>query len=405
MVKLAWRNIWRNKRRSLITIASVFFAFFFCVLLISMQSGAWGRMIENILRTQVGHIQVHQKGYFDDQVIDNLMTMDESKISEIEQLKNVAYISPRLETFAMASYGNSNKAVALVGIDPARENRMSHLSDRVVSGNYLTPEDSNGILVGKKLSEYLQIQSGDTVALISQGYHGASANGLFIVRGIVSLVTPEMDQNFIYTTIPAAQEFVGLENGFSALLITLDNENRLSQSLKEISDHLDTDTYEVLSWKTSMKKLLDQAASDEIFTQIMMFILYMIVGFGILSTVIMMTNERRHEFGVVIALGMQHRKLATTMVLEMLIMIFIGIVASLLVTIPIIQYFHLNPIPMSGELKDAMAGYGMEAVFPFNNSPLLFIKQMLVVMIITIVVTIYPVRYIFKLNVINALKN
>ncbi len=404
MIKLAWRNIWRNKRRSVITMASVFFAFFFCIFLISMQSGSWGYMVENVLRTQVGHIQIHQKGYFKDPLVDNLMTMQEPKIKEIEQMDNVAYVSPRLETFAMASYEKTTKAIALIAIDPARENRMSDLAKHIVSGKYLQANDINGVVLGQKLSEYLQVRTGDTIALISQGYHGVSANGLFVVRGIVSLPMPELNQNGVYTSIAAAQQFVGLENGLSSLLITLKDADRLDETITKVQKHVDTANLEVLSWKTSMKKLLDQASSDKIFSQILMVILYMIVGFGIFSTVIMMTNERRHEFGVVLALGMRRGKLASVMVLEMIMLAFIGIAAALVVTIPLIQYFHLNPIPMGKEMEAAMAQYGMEAVFPFDNNPSLFAEQILIIILMTAVVSIYPVLKIFKLSIINAVK-
>ncbi len=404
MWKIAWRNIWRNKRRSLITMASVFFAFFFCVLTLSMQRGVWGQMVENILRTQAGHIQVHQKGYFDDQVIDNLMEMDSRKIQELETLPNVAYVSPRLETFAMAAYGMTTKAVALIGIDPVRENRMSSLAQHIVAGSYLDENDANGVVLGKKLADYLQVTTGDTLALISQGYHGVSANGLFVVRGIVSLITPEMDQGFIYTTIPAAQHFVGLDEGLSGLLITLTDESKLARTLQSVSQHVDTTVYEVLGWKTTMEKLLDQAKSDELFGKILLWVLYVIVGFGVLSTVIMMTNERHHEFGVMVAVGMQRRKLAAVMALEMLLMIALGIAAGLAITVPVVEIFHHYPIPVTGSLQEALASYGMEAVFPLSNDPYIFVEQFIIVAVIAVLVGLYPVRHVLRLNVIKALR-
>ncbi len=404
MLKLAWRNIWRNRRRSLITMGSVFFAFLFCVLLMSTQKGTWGYMIESMLRTQAGHIQVHLAGWFDDPVVDNLMTMDGAQVPRIETLPGVAYTSPRLETFAMASLGTVSKPVALTGIDPAREDRMSSLASRVTEGAYLAENDPDGILLGGKLAEYLRAAPGDTLALVGQGYHGASAYGLYVVRGVVSLAMPEMDQGTVYTTLPSARRFVGLDGGLSGLLVTLDNPKQIDRAVAAIENTLENGVYEVLPWQVTMEKLLRQADSDLLFLQIIMFILYMIVGFGILSTVIMMTNERRHEFGVVVALGMQRGRLAATTAVELALMIALAIAAGLAVSVPLINFYAAHPVALGGEFATAMLEFGIEPILPADNSFGLFAGQAGVVALISAVVVLYPVRHILRLNVIKSLR-
>lgn len=403
MWKLSWRNIWRNKRRSLITIASIFFAVFFCVIMLSFSNGIWNHLIEETLRTQVGHIQIHGKGYWDDQVIDNFMEMDSAAMVEIEAIPEVAYTSPRVETFVMASSEKITKPCAFIGIDPARENRMSSLANHIVAGKYLDYND-DGVLLGKALSEYLEVNVGDTIALIGQGYHGSSAAALFPVRGILELPIPEMDSRFIYAALPKSQVFIDFPNGESGLLITLKNERKLTTVVNELMTQVDTARYEILPWKVTMEKLLNQAESDKAFSKVIMFILYLIVGFGILGTFIMLSNERRHEFALVMSLGMNQRKLMKLVFLELIMMALIGVVAAVVVTVPLLLYFYFNPISFTGNIADIMLQYGMDTAVTVDISPRMWITQTIIILIITCVMMIYPLRKVRNLEISKAIK-
>jgi ABC-type lipoprotein release transport system permease subunit len=403
-VKLSWRNIWRNRRRTVITVASVFFAVFLSVLMMSFSDGSWGRMIENMLRTQTGHIQVHGKGYWEDRVVDNFMEMDGETLARLEEMPHVINVSPRVETFAMASSDrNVGKGVAVTGIDPVREDGKSSLSERLLEGSYLTPSD-RGVLIGKALSEYLKAGVGDSLALTGQGYHGAGAAGLYPVRGIVSFATPEMDRGLLYMSLPAAQEFIDMPGGYSGLLIAIDSGEALEETLQAVSGALDMSVYEVLPWTLTMEDLLKQASSDRAFSQIILFVLYLIVGFGILGTVIMMTAERRREFGMMVALGMRKGLLARSVALELMLMTCLGLLAGVGASMPVTLYFHYHPIPLGGELAAAMNAYGLEPVVPMEANAMLFAGQAMVVLLITALTVLYPVRVILKLDVNRALR-
>jgi ABC-type lipoprotein release transport system permease subunit len=404
-IKLPWRNIWRNHRRTLITIASVFFAVFFSVLTMAFSNGSWGRMIENMLRTQTGHIQVHLKGYWEDKITDNFMEMDAETIRLLNEIEHVINVSPRIETFAMASSDyNTSKGVGVVGIDPVKEDEKSSLSKRLTEGSYLTSADQ-GVLIGKALAAYLHVNVGDSLALIGQGYHGAGAVGLYPIRGLLAFPTAEMERGTLYMSMPAAQEFISMPNGYSGVLIAIDDGKALEETMQKVSETVDTSVYEVLSWKTTMEDLLKQAESDKAFSKIILFVLYLIVGFGILGTVIMMTTERRREFGMMVALGMREGRLARSVALELLFMTCIGLAAGLGVSLPIVLYFHHHPIPLAGELATAMNAYGMEPVVPMEANPALFAGQALIVLLITSLTILYPVRVILKLEVNKSLRS
>jgi len=422
MMKLIWRNIWRNKRRTIITMSSVFFAVFFCVIYSSYEMGMWNRMIENTLNTQAGHIQIHARGYWDDKVVDNFMFMDSATIAKLDRIDNITNVSPRVETFAMASFENASKGIAVIGVSPEREEQKSKLSSRLVRGKYLSETD-DGILIGEGLSRFLRADVGDTLALIGQGFHGASAAQLFVVRGIVSLMTIEMDNSIAYITLPAAQQFIDMPDGYSGILISIQNNNRLDETMNAVRSTLTrhygldpqspdngdavnegiagqtrNDEYDVLSWHFTMQRLLQTSESNRAFLILIMGILYLIVGFGILGTVIMMTNERTREFAVMISLGMSRARLAVSVAVELFLKSLMGTAIAIIVTVPMTYYFNVNPIPLSGDLAVALTQFGMEPIMPMAFEASIFINQVITILVISMIAVIYPVRKISRLN-------
>jgi len=374
-------------------------------------------MVDNMLRTQTGHIQIHAKGYWDDKIIDNFMFMDAATITALENISEIENVSPRLETFAMAASGSVSKGIAIIGVSPAKEALKSNLPSRIVKGEYLS-ENDDGILIGEGLAKYLKVSTGDTLAFIGQGYHGSSAAGLFPIRGILKLMTAEMDNGLTYMTLPSAQAFIDMPDGYSGILISIKNNNRLNEVMEVISYQLsfvsgqlsvvndkstenwklETENYEVLTWHFTMERLLQQTETDKAFGVMLMYIMYVIVGFGILGTVIMMTNERKREFCMMISLGMQRTRLATVIVAELLFMSLIGVVLAFAVTLPLGHWFAAHPIKITGEMGDMFAQYGMEPILPMSVHPSIFITQMTFILAIVLLVCIYPVSKILKLN-------
>jgi ABC-type lipoprotein release transport system permease subunit len=397
MIKLAWRNIWRNKRRSIITMTSLFIALFFCIIMNAFSDGTWNDMIENTLKTQSGNIEIHGAGYWDDKTVDHFMTMDRKTVAELRALPNVENLSPRIETFAMASHAALSKGIALTGISPENEIRKQKLDMRLVRGSYLA-EDDSGVLIGEGLAQYLRVDVGDTLALLGQGYRGASAAGLFPVRGILKLAIAEMNGGLAYLSLPAAQAFVDLPDGYSGLLVALENDKKLDETMQLVASRLPAEAYETLSWHTTLEQMLRTAETDKAFNKLVMYILYLIVGFGILGTVIMMSNERRREFAVMISLGMQRQKLKTVFALELLMMNAMAVAGSLLLTTPVVAWFYFHPILLTGEMAQAYSDMGMEAAMSMALESENFVTQIVIISVLSFATLIYSFRMIGKLN-------
>jgi ABC-type lipoprotein release transport system permease subunit len=468
--KIAWRNLWRNKRRTIITSASVFFAVFFAILMRSVQLGSYDRMIMNFIESYTGYLQVQHIKYQDNPSIDYSFRYSDSLSSAIVSMKNVVSVAPRIESFVLASSGAQTKGVAVLAIDPEKERKFSnpenklvkytvtrgvinHLKDSpaipseivervesilgssyssrsrieldlgfssddsnlyldeilkasAVSNGYLKDTD-DGVLVSSRLAGYLKVAIGDTVILIGQGYHGASAAGIFPVRGIIKMPVADIDSKLIIMTIPAAQKFFDVTGMITSLSVNLTGKSkRIMIGARERISQVLTDKNTVTrSWEDLNPVLVQQIQGDSQTGIATLAMLYFIIFFGIFGTVLMMIAERTREFGVLVAIGMQKRRLKRIVTIEMILLGILGLAGGMLASAPVVIYFYFHPILLKGDLGKMMDDIGWDAVMPTAWFGPYFYWQAVVVGIMVLAATIYPLRKIGKLKEIEALRS
>jgi ABC-type lipoprotein release transport system permease subunit len=402
-LSMAWRNIWRNKRRSLITISSILFAVFFSIVMRGFQLGSYKNMVDNVVQAYTGYIQVFDRAYQADKIIENTILMEDGIVSGIEKADNVTMALPRLESFALASSGNQTKGVLVLGTDPEKDDQLTRLSKRLVEGTFLKSTDSSA-MISERLAKFLKIGIGDTLVLISQGYHGAGAAGKFPVKGILRFPSPDLDNKMVYLPLGLAQQFFSAENRVTSISLNLKSSQDLGRTVATLQQKLGKQ-YDVRSWDTIMVELKQQIESDNAGGLIMLGMLYLIIGFGVFGTVQMMTAERRREFGVVIAVGMQKRRLGTILALEMLIMGILGILGGIALSIPVAWLGYVHPITLTGQMAESLIQYGMEPIMPMAWEAGYFINQTLVALLIIIAAVILPVWNVTRLRVTKALRS
>lgn len=402
--KIAWRNIWRNKRRTLITIASIMFALFFAIVMRGFQVGSYAKMKENAIESYSGYIQIHKKGYWEDKNINNIFEFDQQKINDLESDPRINVVIPRLESFALASSGDATKGVAVMGISPEKENNMTKIKSYLQKGDFINADDRS-VLVAEELAKFLKININDTLVLFSSGYHGETAAGLFHVKGILKLPIPEMNRRTVYLSITEAQNFFSAGEQFTALAFDVDNLDDVNNIEQELRLSIDQENYEVMGWEVMNKELLQMIESDNAGGLIMIAILYMVIAFGILGTVLMMTNERIREFSMMISIGMQKKKLILVVILELIFLTILGVIAGIIISLPLMIYFFYNPIKFTGEVVEAMKDFNFEPIMPMSMDVQIFIYQAIVIMIISLIAMYYPILKILKLNIVKGLKS
>jgi len=398
---LAWRNLWRNKRRTFISVGSIVFAVIFALITRSMQLGSYTYMIRNVVRLSTGYIQVHAKTFWEKQSIDLAFADGQSLRKQIAGIPHVTDLIPRLQSFTLAASTNATRGALVSGIDPLAEDRMNGLRGKLVDGTYLGAADST-VLLAEGLARYLGLVTGDTVVLYGQGYHGVTAAEKFVIGGIVRYPMPDLNSSMIYLTLPSAQRLFGMPGMINSLSIMLDHPNDQEPALKAVRASLG-DGFEVMSWQEMMPEVVQGIEVDNAGGVIMILILYIIIGFGIFGTIMMMTLERRREFGVLIAVGMKRFRLGLMALAESVMLSLLGVFWGTMISLPLLTYAYYNPIRLTGEAAQAMEQFGFEPLLPFSLAPSLFVSQIVVILAIALVCTAYPVLVIRRLEPVSAM--
>ena len=404
-LRLAWRNIWRNRRRSFITMLSIVVAVLLASVMRSMQEGQYDVMVNSTVGTFTGYIQIHHQGYWDDQTLENSFEASDSLFQEAAKPDEVIETVPRLQSYALAAGQQQSRPAMIMGIDPDKEQSLSNPKERIESGSYFKNDDEQAVLVGIDMMQRLNVQVGDSLVLIGQGFRGQSATGLYEIKGTVSFPNPEMNKNIVMMPLATTQYFLAAPNRLTALSLILNDPNKVKETVDQLTSNIDTDQYEIMNWQQLMPELQQAIQADRGGGVIIILILYIIVGFGILGTVLMMITERTYEFGIMLSIGTSRLAIFLMLALEILFIAFIGSIIGIMLSIPVAWYFNINPIEFSGGMVEVMESYGLEPYLPFSLDPELFYMQAIIIFIITIVFSIIPLIRASRLHPVKAMRS
>jgi ABC-type lipoprotein release transport system permease subunit len=383
-------------------MASIAFAVMFAIIMQSLQEGVFNNLIKNLVNYYSGYLQVHQKGYWDEQILDNSFTNDSILLTQLQKNKSVIEIVPRLETFVLASNKNTTKGCLLVGTDTQKENNLTQLKNKLIKGTYFE-NDEEAILLSEGLAKRLQLEVNDTIVLYGQGYQEVMAAGKYKIKGLLHLASPEMNDSFVYLPLKACQYFLSAEGRYTTIALGIANPNDLEPLKKELS-HSISKEYEVMTWQELMPDIANHIKADGFTFYIFSGILYLIIGFGLFGTVMMMTVERKFEFGMLLAIGMKKSQLKLILLSETILIALCGVLLGIILSFPMVYYLQENPIQLSGDLAKSYEQFGFEAIFPTEINTTIFITQSLIVMIMTIIIGLYPLWFVNGLNPVKAMK-
>lgn len=396
-IRLAWRNIWRNRRRTLITAASVFFAMLLAVMMRSLQHGVYNSMIRNAAGMYLGYVQVHDRGYWRDKSLDNTFVPDSTLYRDIRRDKRISVAVPRLESFALASSGNQTRVAVVIGTDPGKEALFTGLNRRITRGGYFSG-NGGGALLAEELAAQLHLKVNDTLVLLGQGFEGSTAAGKFRVEGLFHIGSPDLDRTVIYLPLSAAQQLYGTGNRLTSLSLNLTRPGDAAAVAADLGKRLDSSKWEVMDWKQMIPQLEQFIRADSAGGIIIIWILYLIIAFGIFGTILMMLAERRHELGILTAIGMRGGRMGWMVFMELLFIILVGVTAGLALAIPVVAWLHLHPVRITGQAAEAYRHFGLEPVIPFSNDPGIFISQIIAVLAICSLLSLYAWYKVLRVN-------
>jgi putative ABC transport system permease protein len=409
-LKMAWRNIWRNPRRTLLTVLAIAFACVLLVFMLSFQFGSYDTMINASVKINTGHLQIQAKGYQKNQKM-RLVIPDPEAVKQIlEKIPEVSAYTCRARAFALISTVKRSYGVMVVGVAPESEKSVSTLGDIIQKGDYLTPplsdEQLSGALVGRLLADNLRVDVGDEITILGQGRDGSVAASVLKVQGIYASGMDDFDRSSIHIPLSIFQEIFFMEAAVHEIVVIgrhLSVVPAIKAQIQHRLNQLDSTTpHVVLDWDELMPGLRQAIRMDLVSGGIFYLILIMVVAFSILNTFLMAILERTHEFGVMMAVGTRPARLTRLVLTESTGMTMVGVTAGVLIGCLLTWYFQIHGIEIAGS-SDLLRQYGI----PSRLYPRLTLLSASIgpaaVFIITLISALYPAMKIRRLNPVEAM--
>ncbi len=401
LFSMAWRNIWRNTRRTVITVAAVVFAATIAIFMWCIAIGEHEQMINDALTLYPGHIQIHARGYWEDKTIYNSAAPPEALIASLSADPRVTAVTTRLTVDALISSDTNTSGVALVGVDPVRE--FSDVKDKIIEGGFIDHGGPDSIVIGQSLAKNLNCGVGDRLVILTQAYDGSIAARFFTVSGIFRTGSMEFDRAMAFVDIGAADELLSMYGQVTEVSLLLKTDRDAKDLTEEIGGALDPETYEVMAWQQLIPDLVQFVELDNIFGYIYYLMILVVVIFGIMNTILMAVMERYREFGVIMALGTKPKHIVALILIESALIALVGIAIGDAIGFGISYYYTQVPMDLSAYAK-SMESFGINPLLYAKMYPFVFYITDLIILSATILSAVYPAVKASRLEPVRALR-
>jgi len=401
LLKLAWRNIWRNKRRSMIVIGSVMVGVIALIIIDGLNNGFLSQMLFNQVDLNISHVQIHKRGFHDNKVVQSFIP-DKKKVEKILRKNGkIKHFSERVVSFGLVSSAVSSSGVFILGINPEDESKITTVSKSIIKGKYFNGKGRE-IVIGSKLAEKLKVDLGGKVIALANRPDGSIGSEVFRIVGIFRSPSSNFDKTYIFVPIKTLQRMLGIGNNIHEFAIVTQNYNLAETVRDEIKQEL-SDKYEVLSYHDILPLLIMQM---DLYKETM-YIINMIIGlaliFGIINSMLMAVFERVNEIGVLMAIGMKNGKIFSMILLESLLIGIVGTVFGVFIGLGLNEILSVQGIDFSLFSK-SLESWGIGAVIYPHLSLENLITTFLMIPFITMLGAIYPAWKAIKLEPVAAIR-
>lgn len=326
-LKMAWRNMWRNWRRTLIATIAIVLGMILLIFLDAMIRGSDQAIYSNAVRLYGGNVQVHAPGFRDNSTKLPLLPLDNADIvvAKANEEPHVINVSKRINTGGMVSSREGSYPVNIVAIQPDNEAAVSLVAEHISAGRFLTNEDGDNILIGQEMAKLLNVGVGDRITLVGKRKDESMRQRSMTVVGIFDLGLGDAEKGLVYINLPVAQTLYNLRDQETEVAITLEQIGQEKALISDLKPELSN--YEIDSFYDLRPEISEVIAQKSAFTKVLGFIVLLMASIGILNLMLMAVYERTREMGVLAALGMKGRQLMGLFLLEGM---FIGVVGAVL---------------------------------------------------------------------------
>ncbi len=402
IIRIAWRNVWRNRTRSLVVMSAVALGLLVGLYSTALFKGMSDQRIQAGIELEVGHIQVHHPGFLKNYDPVLFLSAADSIVGGIRQLDGLKGVSSRLVINAMASSAETGAGVKVSGILPDDEKTVSKISEKIIDGVYFPEEGKNPLVIGQKLARKLKVQLRSKVVLTFQDTDGNIVRGAFRVRGIYrtdSDIFDEMNVFVHYNDLRSLGAYP--PNSSHEIAVMLGNATQVEEFKDKMKQNWpDAD---IQSWDELSPELGYLLSAMDQFMYIFLIIILLALGFGIVNTMLMVVLERGKEIGMLMAVGMNRMRIFSMIMLETVFLVFTGAMAGIVPGIVLSKINEVHGFELS-QYSDGLRALGYSPVIYTRLEPGMVVNVIILVLLTGILSSVYPARKALKLNPAESLR-
>jgi len=401
---LAWRNIRRNPRRSVLFLLSVAVGLFGLLATLGLMNGFGRQMLDSALDTHIPDVQINDRGFHRNPVLEHSIDDPAPILAVLDTTRAVRAWSPRVLVQGMAQSSSGSEPVQIVGIDPARERRITVIAERLTEGSYPDSARGGGALVGAELARRLGLDVGQRVVLLAQGRQGDLATAAFRITGLFRTSSPDFDRGTVYLGIEDARAMLTLDGAVSQFALRAREGVKPAALARLLETRLPGPGLEVLTWGEVVPALLRSVELWNLFTYIFFALVFVAMVFGIMNTMTMAVFERIRELGVMTALGTRPGHLFRMVLLEAAQLGLLGTAAGYAATAALMLWLGTTGLDLS-VFSHALASLGAGSV----AYPVLPIRDWLLsgamALVFAVLSAVLPARKASGLEPVEALRH
>lgn len=385
---ISWRNVWRNKLRSLVVIFAITLGVFAGIFTVALTLGLVEQRIATVIETESSHIQIHQEQFSKTSEMEYFMENSDDIIEKAQNTPGVIAASKRIVINSMAASAETATGVQIIGIVPENERQVTNLSDKLIDGAYFEGVKRNPVVIGKKLAEKLNVKVRSKIIITMQDMEGNIIGGAFRVNGIFETVNSMYDETNIFVHLSDLAKLSGLdESQTHEIAILLENNEILPTVQKELKSKIAG--LEIMSWLEIMPEMAYMNEAMDLYLYIFMGIILLALGFGIVNTMLMVVLERIKELGMLLAIGMNRKRVFMMILLETVFLTLTGGVFGILIAMFVVDYFSTHAIDLS-MYAEGFSKLGYETMIYTSIDTQSLISVVAMVLATGILASIYP---------------
>jgi putative ABC transport system permease protein len=399
---MAWRNIWRNKMRSIVIMLSIAIGLLAGIAVLALYKGMMKSRVRTVIDAEVGHLQLHDRNFKKDYSPEFIITNGDKILNLITSLPEIKMAAPRSITNGMLATATGSAGVQINGVIPELEYEASQLKKKIIEGNEFDSTKKNEIMIGKKLATKMKLKTGSKLVLTFTDTSGNMVAGAFRVAAVYQSDNGPLDERNVYVTMKDLNDLLNTGNAFHEIVVVLKNDEDIKivqQKLKRVCPLLTIETWKEISPETD---LLVNTTNQ--YSYIIMIIIMFALAFGIINTMLMAILERTREIGMMVALGTNKLKIFLLVLLETFFLTLAGAPIGILTGWLLTRYYNIHGLNLSGMGREMMSSFGFNAMI-YPEFPADKLTGVLLIVVATALVScLFPAIKALKMQPVEALR-